>query len=174
MKWKELIGCEMEYAYSVTENLFKLVQGSDLSWKPGTGSNWMTTAQLLKHITEACGLCFKGFVTGDWGMPEGMDASDMKPEDMMPPAEKMPGVGSMAEAMELLMKDREIAREMLGSVSEGDLENKKAPAPWDPSDTRLGHRLLQMVAHLNSHKAQLFYYLKLQGKPVHTGHLWGM
>jgi hypothetical protein len=38
----------------------------------------------------------------------------------------------------------------------------------------LGHRLLQMVDHLKSHKAQLFYYFKLQGKPVHTGHLWGM
>jgi hypothetical protein len=37
----------------------------------------------------------------------------------------------------------------------------------------LGQRLLQMVAHLAQHKAQLFYYLKLQGKPVHTGHLWG-
>jgi hypothetical protein len=24
------------------------------------------------------------------------------------------------------------------------------------------------------HAGQLFYYLKLQGKPVNTGHLWGM
>jgi len=38
----------------------------------------------------------------------------------------------------------------------------------------LGQRLLQMAYHLGSHKAQLFYYLKLQGVPVHTGHLWGM
>jgi hypothetical protein len=38
----------------------------------------------------------------------------------------------------------------------------------------LGPRLAQMVDHLVLHKAQLFYYLKLQGKPVHTGHLWGM
>jgi len=38
----------------------------------------------------------------------------------------------------------------------------------------LGHHLLQMVEHLNSHKSQLFYYLKMQGKPVNTGDLWGM
>ena len=38
----------------------------------------------------------------------------------------------------------------------------------------LGRRLLQMVEHLNQHKGQLFYYLKLQGVPVHTGNLWGM
>jgi hypothetical protein len=31
-----------------------------------------------------------------------------------------------------------------------------------------------MVEHLAQHKGQLFYYFKLQGKPVNTGHLWGM
>jgi len=38
----------------------------------------------------------------------------------------------------------------------------------------LGHRLLGMVGHLELHKAQLFYYLKLQGKPVNTMHMYGM
>jgi hypothetical protein len=28
--------------------------------------------------------------------------------------------------------------------------------------------------HLAQHKGQLFYYLKLQGKPVNTTDLWGM
>ncbi len=46
--------------------------------------------------------------------------------------------------------------------------------PWDATELLLGHRLLYMVAHLNHHKAQLFYYLKLQGKPVNTSHLLGM
>jgi hypothetical protein len=36
----------------------------------------------------------------------------------------------------------------------------------------LGHYLLQMVQHLDKHTSQLFYYLKLQGKPVNTGDLW--
>lgn len=49
-----------------------------------------------------------------------------------------------------------------------------APAPWDPTEMLLGHRLLQMVDHLKQHKAQLFYYLKPQGKPVNTAELWGM
>jgi hypothetical protein len=31
-----------------------------------------------------------------------------------------------------------------------------------------------MIDHLKAHKSQLFYDLKLQGKPVNTGHLWGM
>ncbi|MDE0394080.1 MAG: hypothetical protein OYK82_04805, partial [Gammaproteobacteria bacterium] len=29
-----------------------------------------------------------------------------------------------------------------------------------------------MIWHLAQHKGQLFYYLKLQGKPVNTMHLW--
>jgi hypothetical protein len=37
----------------------------------------------------------------------------------------------------------------------------------------LGRYLLQMVQHLDRHKGQLFYYLKLQGKPVNTADLWG-
>ena len=174
MKWKELVKGEMEYTYAVTEKLFDLVEESDLEWKPATGSNWMTTGQLLKHITEACGLCFKGFVTGDWGMPEGANIDEMAPEDMLPPAEKLPSVTTVAEAKDLLSKDWEVAREMLDSVSEDELENKEAPAPWDPSTVCLGQRLHQMVGHLMIHKSQLFYYLKLQGKQVHTGHLWGM
>jgi len=35
-------------------------------------------------------------------------------------------------------------------------------------------RLHEMVNHLNQHKGQLFYYLKLQGKAVNTMHLWGI
>jgi len=31
-----------------------------------------------------------------------------------------------------------------------------------------------MVSHLNAHKSQLFYYLKLMGKDVNTAHMWGM
>jgi hypothetical protein len=31
-----------------------------------------------------------------------------------------------------------------------------------------------MVQHLDSHKSQLFYYLKLMGRDVNTMNLWGM
>jgi hypothetical protein len=63
---------------------------------------------------------------------------------------------------------------MLASCSEEQLAGKPAPAPWDPTEIVLGHRLLQMIDHLKQHKGQLFYYLKLQGKPVNTGNLWGV
>lgn len=176
MSWKELLKREMEANFKSAEGLLDLVEDEQLDWKPATGSNWMTVGQLLKHLAGGCGAPIRGFVTGDWGeLPEGAaNASELSPEEMLPPAEKMPAVASVAEAKKQFAEDKQLAFDMLAQCSEEDLSRKPAPAPWDPSEMILGHRLLQMVNHLGSHKHQLFYYLKLQGKPVNTGHLWGM
>lgn len=85
----------------------------------------------------------------------------------------MPSLGSVAEALEALAGDHELARRMLEEAA-GRLD-EPTPAPWDPQNPLpLGQQLLGMVTHLNTHKAQLFYYLKLQGQPVNTLHLYGM
>lgn len=174
MNWTDLLKSEMEQGYKAAEGLLKLVDDDKLNWKPATGSNWMTTGQVVKHLTDACGAPCRGFVTGDWGLPPGMDFSKMKPEDMLPPAEKMPVIGSVAEARKLLQQDKQVALEMLAKAGEANLANKPCPAPWDPTPIALGQRMLSMVNHLNQHKAQLYYYLKLQGKPVNTGTYFGM
>ena len=174
MSWSELLHRELKSAYAVTDGLMGLVDDSVLDWKPSPENNWMTTGQLLMHLTNACGACFKGFVTGDWGLPEGVDLSKLPPEEMLTPAEKMPTVGSVAEARKLLAEDRQTAFDMLESVSEEELANRKVAAPWSPVEQILGHYLLDMTGHLKQHKDQLFYYLKLQGKPVNTVHLYGM
>ncbi len=173
MSWTELITREVESNYASTAGLVDMVEDSDLDWKPATGDNWMTTGQVLKHTADACGKCFRGFVTGDWGLPEDFDPNDMSPENMLPPAEKLPTVSSVTEAKKLLEEDKQISFAMLKESGEEALANKKAPAPWDNEDMILGHRLLRMVQHLQQHKGQLFYYLKLMGKPVNTNHLWG-
>ena len=95
--------------------------------------------------------------------------------EMLPPAEKMATVESVAQARELLAKDREQAFAVLQSVDEADLAQREIAAPWNPGETfALGRHLLHSIRHSLQHKGQLFYYLKLQGKPVNTGHLWGM
>jgi hypothetical protein len=126
------------------------------------------------HMTNACGAGIKGFVTGDWGLPDGVDMSKLPPEEMLPPAEKLPTVSSVAEARRLLAEDKRVALAMIDEAGEQALATRVAEAPWDLMKMILGQRGLQMVEHLAQHKAQLFYYLKLQGKPVNTGHLWGM
>jgi len=68
MTLTDILRQEAEHTYAVTENLFKLVEPSELNWKPETGSNWMTVGQVLMHCTNACGTGIKGFVTGDWGV----------------------------------------------------------------------------------------------------------
>lgn len=174
MDWTTLIKAELETNYKAAGGLMEMVDDAALSWKPAGGTNWMTTGQLLMHLTDSCGATFKGFVTGDWGLPAGADPAKLPPEEMLPPAEKMKAIGSVAEAKKLLEEDRKLALEMLQKSGESKLETQPAPAPWDPRDVKLGYRLLQMVGHLNQHKGQLYYYLKLQGKPVNTMHLWGM
>jgi hypothetical protein len=173
MNWSELLRTEIEDMYEITGGLLDLVDDDRLDWTPPTGEDWMTMGQLLRHISDACGAPIRGFCTGEWGMPEGMEASDMSQEEILPPADRLPTVGSVDEARRLLAADKELALETLAQVDEQRLAEETCTAPWDPSEVLLGHRLLQMAYHLGSHKAQLFYYLKLQGKPVNTRHLWG-
>ena len=173
MEWKKLLQGSFEYNYAVAEKLMDMVEDGELAWKPATGSNWMTMGQLLHHITNACGFCCKAFVTGDWGFPADMDPKDMSEEMIFPPAEKLPTVKSVAEAKQLLAEDKKIAFRMLAESSEEQLDTRIAPAPWDDEEMSLGMRFLEMVSHLKQHKGQLFYYLKLMGKPVNSMHLWG-
>jgi uncharacterized damage-inducible protein DinB len=173
MNWTELLKAEMQSTYDVTERLFTQVIDDSLEWKPATGSNWLTTGQLLKHITESCGAPCRAFVTGEWGLPERLPPGEVPPDEELPLAEAMPSVESVAQARQALEEDRRIAFEMLSTAGEDELAHRMAPTPWDSTGMVLGHRLLQMVDHLKQHKGQLFYYLKLQGKPVGTRDLWG-
>ena len=172
MDWNQLLISQAEEIYKCADGLMGHVDEDQLEWKPSSGDNWMTTAQLLRHMTEACGAACRGFVTGDWGWPGEVDPNDMSQEEMIPPAEKMPTIGSVAEARAALAEDKKLALEMIAQAA--DRMDDPAPAPWDPRPTALGQQLLGMINHLENHKSQLFYYLKLQGKPVNTMHLYGM
>lgn len=175
MNWTELLTEELEYLYRATDALFEIADDEALQWKPDTGENWMTMGQLLMHTATSNGPGFKGFVTGDWSMPDGLSLEDMDPDEMLPPAEAMATVESVEQARALLAKDREQAFEVLRSVSEEELAERELAAPWNPGETfALGRHLLHSIRHSMQHKGQLFYYLKLQGKPVNTGHLWAM
>ncbi len=175
MNWTQLITSEMEKTYAVTDKLMGMLNDEDLAWKPDTGSNWMTSGQLLEHLTTACGMCCKGFVTGDWGLPEGVDFNEMPQEDMLPTAEKLPAVESVAAARKALAEDRNVGLAMIEQAGEDELGSKMMSAPWEQgNDKLLGKHMLDMVDHLSIHKAQLFYYLKLMGRPVDTKSLWGI
>ncbi len=174
MNWTQLLKSEIETTYATAARLLDKVDPESLDWKPESGDNWMTVGQLLMHITFACGAPCKGFVTGDWGLPAGKKLEDLFPEEMLPPAEKMPAVESVEEAKKLLAEDKTIALQMIDQAGENDLANREIAAPWAPSVALpLGRHLLHMVHHLDGHKSQLFYYFKLQGKPVNTADLWG-
>lgn len=172
MDWTTLLNAEVEEAYRAADKLMERVDDGSLGWKPETGQNWMTVGQLLHHMTSACGATSKGFVTGDWGMPEGASAEDMPPEEMLPPADAMPTASSVAEARQQLAEDKKLAKEMIERAA-GRFD-EMVQAPWDPAPRPLGQHLLGMIVHLANHKSQLFYYLKLMGQPVNTMHFYGM
>ncbi len=169
----EVLRQDAEVAYSTTEALVKRVPVDALAWKPATGSNWMTVAQLLMHCTNACGMGINAFLTGDWGLPEGVRFEDLKPDDALPPASKMPAIGSIEETLRLLAVDRELARRSLGKVAEAKLIGERYPAPWGGPAITLFQHLESMIHHLGQHKGQLYYYLKLMGQEVNTADLWG-
>jgi hypothetical protein len=78
------------------------------------------------------------------------------------------------EAKKLLLEDKALALRMVDQAGEENLASKEVEVPWEPGRSLvLGLQLLQMIKHLDRHKSQLFYYLKLQGKPVSTEDLWG-
>jgi len=172
MKWSEFLKSELDSTYSLTKKMMDLADGLDLNWKPSSENNWMTNGQLLMHLTNACGASFQGFVTGDWGFPAKYKAEKLPAQEMLPAAETLPSVKSITEAKELIEKDYNTAVEMLGRCSDEKLENEYVTAPWSPQKAPLGLYLFQMIEHLKQHRAQLFYYLKLQGKPVNTSNLW--
>ncbi|MHC4954233.1 MAG: DinB family protein [Planctomycetota bacterium] len=174
MNWTELLNNEIEEVYGATDQLMSLVGGNELEWKPETGENWMTMGQLLQHLPTACGLCMRGLFTGDWGLPEGQSFEDMAPEDMLPTADRMPTAESVAKARHELAADKAVALAMVAEAGEEKLANETITAPWDPRPVLLGKQFLGMVGHLKQHKGQLFYYLKLMGKPVNTHTLYGM
>ncbi len=170
MKLSEMLIQDAQGVYRATEGLFKLVD--DLAWKPATGSNWMTTAQLLMHCTSACGASVKGFVTGDWGMPADVQPAQAPPEAMLPPADTMPAVKSVGEALKLLAEDEVLAMRLFAEVGDHRLAGECSAAPWGGPERSLFQHCHEMIWHLGQHKGQLFYYLKLQGRDVNTMHLW--
>ena len=174
MSLTDVLKQEVEMTYAVTENLFKLVDADKLSWKPETGSNWMTVGQLVLHCTNACGSAVKGFVTGDWGLPEGMSFEDIPPDQMLPPATDMQTAESVEQALDLLAEDKKTALQYITEAGEENLLSKKSAAPWGGPEVTLYQHLHHMIGHLDQHKGQLFYYLKLLGKDVNTTNLWGM
>ncbi len=173
MNWTDLIHAEMEDAYKAADGLMAMVSDGELDWKPATGRNWMTVGQVMLHMATACGYCMVGFIDGQWAPPADLGY----PEDMegMLPAEKLPTARSVAWARDYLQKDRQAGLGALARAGEKGLAGTRVAAPWNPGQEEiLGRHCLQMVTHLNTHKAQLFYYLKLMGKDVNTLNLWGV
>jgi hypothetical protein len=175
MKLKDILKKEAETAYIITERLFHHVSNNNLLWKPPIGKNWMSMGQLLMHCSNyGCGKAIKGFVKGDWGLPDGTCIEDLSAENHVPPPSELPYVDSVEQAFGLLEEDKKLTLRCIEEADEIKLLDKAFAAPWGGPELFLFHHLLQMIAHLTHHKGQLFYYLKMMGEDVNTNDLWGL
>jgi uncharacterized damage-inducible protein DinB len=169
MTLTDILLAEAEADYVITERLIRRVRDDELPWKPNAGTNWMTLGQLLMHCAcFSCGKPVHGFVTGDWGT---VFEGSSEPSDL-PPAEALPAVTTVHEALELLAADRELAVSAIRAAGDASLLGREVAAPWGGPPLPLGQQLLRMIAHLAQHKGQLYYYLKLMGRDVNTADLW--
>jgi len=170
MTLTDILVNEAETTYAVAERLFRRVSEDQLAWTPATGTGWMTVGQLLMHCASfGCGKAIRGFVIGDWGIA----AEDATDEEHVPPAQALPSVETVQEALELLAADRDLAIASIRAAGESNLLDRRVTAPWGGSPASLFEHLLHIIAHLAQHKGQLFYYLKLMGQDVKTFDLWG-
>jgi hypothetical protein len=175
MDWTQLLKAELRFPYEATAGLIKKVKDSELGWKPGTGENWLTLGQLLLHLTNSCGAGCRGFVTGEWMDDSVEPGKPGETPEGLTPAERFRSVRSVADALKKLEEDRRLALQMIDRAGEKDLGGKKVKAPWPGGpELLLGQYILMMIDHLKTHRSQLFYYLKLQGKQVNTHDLYGM
>jgi len=170
----ELLKTQIEDTYRAADALLGIVENADLNWKPSEGENWWTIGQLLRHMTVSCGIWCKGFVTDVWDDADDVDYSKVPEGQQLPQADAYRSVENVAAARKALAADKVVALEVLAQTSSEELACKTAVAPWNPAPRILALRILDMIRHLESHKSQLYYYLKLMGKPVHTANLWGM
>jgi uncharacterized damage-inducible protein DinB len=170
MTLTEVLLTEAETNYAIAERLFRRVSDDELPWTPTAGKGWMTVGQLLMHCASfGCGKAIRGFVTGDWGP----GAEDSTEDDHVPPAEALSSVNTVSQALEFLAADRRLAIGCIQGAGEANMLARTVAAPWGGPDLSVFQQLLRMIAHLAQHKGQLFYYLKLMGKDVKTGDLWG-
>jgi hypothetical protein len=175
MTLKNILLNEAEKVYIITKNLFTFVSNDELRWMPASGKNWMTIGQLMMHCAGfCCGKAVQGFIKGDWGLPEGTNMEDLNEEDHVPPQTALPSVENVEEAIKFLDEDKKLTISCISELDESEFLNRSLAAPWGGRELTLFQHLLQMIAHLNQHKGQLFYYLKLMGKNVNTNDLWGV
>ena len=140
--------------------LIRMAPKDKLNWKP-TDKSW-TLGQLLHHCSGTPSV-FQRVIDNSWPSREEMNQS-------------------MTNSLSVQQKDGETAAkdfesavnkvvEKLGQITETDYNNKPASTPWGITGS-LGKVLQGAADHQNTHKTELYIYLKLLGLPVNTGTLY--
>ena len=162
MTWTDTLHREIRYTYAAAASLMKLVGADELDYRPplpegAESTGWMSMGQLLQHMTGSCGAMCKAFEANDW-----------TPITSNQPSEP-PSAEGVEAALAALDADRQVALAAIATAGEDRMEGDRVTAPWGIEGS-LGQQFLDSVKHLSQHKGQLFYYLKLLGRPAPNRH----
>ena len=145
-----------ETIYRPTTKLISLAPADKLDWKPGAG-NYMNLGQLLHHVST----CPGGFVAAvNNAFPPGDAFQKFLQEDLR--NTKMPEIAGRE-----VSRAWDEAKAALTAVPPAEFQARMVAVPWGPP-MPLWRTCLAMAEHWLNHKYQLFFYLKLLGKPVNT------
>ena len=149
----------VEYAESIYRPMAKLISlapASKLDWKPGKG-DYMNLGQLLHHLSTCPG-AFVAAVNN--AFPPSAAFQKFIQEDLK--NNKTPEVAGRE-----VSRGWDEAKAALTGVSPADFQARIVAVPWGPP-MPLWRTCLGMAEHWVNHKYQLFFYLKLLGRPVNT------
>ncbi|MBK9304839.1 MAG: DinB family protein [bacterium] len=140
MNWTELLKCSVEESYKATDGLMAMVEDKDLAWKPATGKNWMTTGQLLMHLTNACGFLLPRLRHRRPGRaPVRREREGRPPRRDAAPGRSPAGRRQReGEARALLAADKKVALDMIAQAGEQKLANQMVAAPGIRPSARWG------------------------------------
>ncbi|MFH2000122.1 MAG: DinB family protein [Planctomycetota bacterium] len=144
--------------------MVEMIPDDKLDWAPAKG--FMSVGQVLKHLSENW-CVIRMMITNEWPF------SDAKEMEECMKLENMPAC-SKSEALEAMDKDlNDAVAYMEKEISDKDFFDRQVTAPWGFSGA-IWQAVMMIKDHQLNHKMQLHLYLKLLGKPVHTGTLYGM
>jgi len=142
-----------------------MVPDDKLDWSPAAG--FMTMGQLLKHLSSNW-VFLKMMVTNQLPPADpNMTMEESMKQENLPRCSKSEAIAGMKDDLNNTVAFIE------NEITENDFFSKEISAPWGFKG-KIWEGAQMMVEHQINHKMQLHIYLKLLGKPVHTGTLYGM
>lgn len=144
-----------------TAPMFRLVPPEKIGWAPVEGM--FTCGQLMAHIAGAIEVYANGIVSGEWGFSSVRERLVMNRHTVQLEVEP---------AVQHLEQFSQYFKERVGALTEEEFQNGIVACPQLNGPSPRWRVALFFADHHQTHRAELFMYLRMLGVRVHTGTLY--